>query len=132
MARSQTVALMFLGGAMLVGGTAGVAVDRYMMRDRICPVRSGERGYRGVFFSELGFTPDQRAAWDSILDERSRRVRAVFEPVQTKADSIRESFRPFLLQLLTDEQRVKLAEREKMIREQRERWSRDRKPPSEN
>jgi uncharacterized protein YneF (UPF0154 family) len=131
MQRPKAVALMFLVGALVVGSVMGVFVDRMMLRDRLLPPRMGERQARQIFFDELGFTTEQQTAWNGILDERAKKVAALYAPVRQRADSIRDSYRPQMLQLLTKEQRSQLEAREQKMIQERERRTRDRKPPPE-
>jgi hypothetical protein len=131
MQRPQNVALMFVLGSVLVGGALGFATDRVMVKDNLCAPRVGERQSRDLFFDDLGFSADQRAAWDSIIDLRSKKISALFAPIQERADSVRAMYRPLMLQLLTQEQRTKLEAREARMKEERDRRSRERKPQTE-
>jgi hypothetical protein len=131
MQRSKNIALMFLLGAVVVGGTAGFTVDRLMVKNRICAPSVGERNARDLFFNEMAFTKEQRQSWESALEARSKQVDSLFAPVRAQADSIRETYRPLMLQLLTPDQRTKLQQFEQKMNEDIKRRTRDRKPPPE-
>jgi len=70
MQRSKQQALMFLLGAVLVGGVLGFSAERVMLH------ASNERSWaaRNAMYDDLELTPAQRAAMDSIIDEKNRRV----------------------------------------------------------
>ena len=85
---SKNLALMFLLGALLVGGVLGFSADRIMVADRLCNTGKTERAPRETLASKLGMTTDQQSALDSLLDIRRRDMRAVLDPVQPALDSI--------------------------------------------
>lgn len=106
MQRSKTLALAFLLGALLVGGVLGFTADRVMAGERVC-MRHDRAAMRAVLAEELGLTPSQRAAVDSLLDKRHRDLTAVMDPIRPRLDSIRENTRVEIARLLDDEQRVR-------------------------
>ena len=101
MQRSKQQALMFLLGAVLVGGALGFSADRVFTRDR----------HRGrsidLLDSRLHLTSEQRTQINSILDDRQHQFMVVYEPIKPKMDSIRQHAREQIRQVLTAEQRVK-------------------------
>jgi Spy/CpxP family protein refolding chaperone len=59
------------------------------------------------FAEDLDLTPAQRLAVDSILDERHRRMEALFATIRPQMSAIRDSARKQIALRLTPEQRVK-------------------------
>ena len=107
--RSRQTALAFLLGAALVGGVLGFSADRIVSRDRFC--RWGDQvGMRRLFGDELGLTPAQRAAVDSILDEKHRAIAEVVKPVKPQLDSITDRSMDHISQLLTPTERATFEE----------------------
>jgi len=105
MQRSKNLAMMFLLGAVLVGGALGFTADRVWMRDAAC---SDPRASRALLYDRLALNADQRAAWDSILDDRHRQFDSLLTPIKPQMDSIRTRSRAQLRALLaTPEQRAK-------------------------
>jgi Spy/CpxP family protein refolding chaperone len=102
---SKNLAVMFLLGAVLVGGALGFTADRVMLRDQICPARSGSGGARQKFAERLGLTPEQEAKVDSLLDARHRQDQAVMATIRAQRDSIREQSRAQIRLILNDEQK---------------------------
>jgi hypothetical protein len=105
MSRSKALAIAFYLGAVIVGAAVGIVVDRSFVRDpMVTPVRE-------QFFTDLGFTPAQRAAWDSIRLGAQRAdsvllapVRALTVPLRPQRDSIMKARDVALRALLTPEQ----------------------------
>ena len=100
---SKQLALAFLLGAFLVGGSLGFTVNR-VMGDR-----QMERSNRVVmldrFSEELDLTPAQRLAVDSIMAARSRTYDSIVAPVRPQLDSVRDRARGLIAARLTPEQR---------------------------
>ena len=106
MQRSKQQAMMFLLGAVLVGGALGFSADRVFGRD---PSQHWAR--RQAFYDDLGLSPAQRSTMDSLLDDRNCQISAVMKPVRSQLDSIRQSAHLQVLQVLTPPQREKLERR---------------------
>ena len=104
MQRSKQQALMFLFGALLVGAILGFSADR-VLRD--APPTPG----RQAMYDDLQLTPDQRAAMDSLLDQRHCQIARTLATVEPKLDSIRASARAQMDRLLTPDQRTRLEAR---------------------
>ena len=99
MQRSKNLAMMFLLGAVLVGGALGFTADRVWMRDAtIC---SDPKASRALLYDRLDLNDAQRAAWDSILDDRHRQFDSLFKPIRPQMDSIRARSRAQMRALLT-------------------------------
>lgn len=105
MQRSKQQALMFLLGAVLVGGVLGFSADRVFSDKR------KDWGPRMHMYEDLGLSEAQRCVMDSLLDARSTQIRAVMNPVQPQLDSIRSAAHQQVLAILSPEQRVKLETR---------------------
>ena len=113
MQRSKQQAMMFLLGAVLVGGVLGFSAER-VLRDP-----SSHWIKRQAFYDDLGLSPAQRSKMDSLLDDRNCQISAVMKPVKPQLDSIRRAAHQQVLQILTPEQADKLELRKKEM-EQRE------------
>ena len=105
--RPKTLAAIVLLGAFVVGGTLGVAADR-MVGDRLLPraeaATVSSRNALDDFALEIGLTPAQRAAVDSIMDERHRIIDSIMAPVRPQISAARESARRQIRMRLTPEQ----------------------------
>jgi len=129
MQRSKNVALMFLLGATLTGGAVGFTIDRMVVRNRLClPPGASERDSRAIFYDAINASPEQRVAWDALLNERRRATAALNATIRPRVDSIREAYWRNATALLDADQRARLAQwqqdqkdREQRMREQRER-----------
>lgn len=105
MQRSQSLALMFLLGALLVGGVLGFVADRAFAGDRGCHGRGDVRAMRGRLAEHLALDPAQRARLDSILDARNARMSALMQPVKPHLDAISDSARADIAAMLAPDQR---------------------------
>ena len=107
MQRSKQQALMFLLGAVLVGGVLGFSAERVMLH------ASNERSWaaRNAMYDDLELTPAQRTAMDSIIDEKNRRVDSLLKPVKPQIDSVRANARAQFYRVFTSEQRTKFEAR---------------------
>lgn len=118
MQRSKQQALMFLLGAVLVGGALGFSADRVFGRDA-----TTHWARRQAFYDDLGLSNAQRATMDSLLDARNCQISTLMKPMRPQLDSIRESAHRQVLQVLTAPQREKLEARRKEIDEREKRES---------
>jgi hypothetical protein len=107
MQRSKQQALMFLLGAVLVGGVLGFSADR-VLGDKPKSLVPRMRMY-----DDLGLSEAQRTTMDSVLDERNCQISAVMKPVRPHLDSIKQAAHQQMLQILTPEQQSKLELRRK-------------------
>jgi len=98
MQRSKNLAMMFLLGAVLVGGALGFTADRVWSRDARC---SDPRASKELLYDRLELNVAQRAAFDSILDDRHRQFDSLFKPIRPQMDSIRARSRAQMRSLLT-------------------------------
>src|SRR5690348_2155233 len=106
MQRSKQQALMFLLGAVLVGGVLGFSA-RSMLRDG----KEHSWAARQTMYDDLELTPAQRAAMDSVIDEKNRRVDSLLKPVKPQIDSVRANARAQFYRIFTVEQRAKFEAR---------------------
>jgi Spy/CpxP family protein refolding chaperone len=107
MQRSKQQALMFLLGAVLVGGVLGFSAERVMGR------AGNEHSWaaRTAMYDDLDLSPTQRAAMDSVIDEKNRRVDSLLKPVKQQIDSVRANARTQFYRIFTTEQRAKFETR---------------------
>lgn len=108
MQRSKQQALMFLLGAVLVGGVLGFSADRVLGREDAKHWAGRNRMYNDLALSEA-----QRSTMDSLLDERNCQISTVMKPVRPQLDSIKKVAHQQMLQILTAEQQAKLELRRK-------------------
>lgn len=105
MQRSKQQALMFLLGAVLVGGVLGFSADRVLADNQ------KHWAPRMRMYDDLGLSSQQRTTMDSVLDERNCQIGAVMKPVKPQLDSIKKAAHQQVLQVLTSEQRQMLEQR---------------------
>ena len=105
MTRSKQQAMMFLLGAVLVGGALGFSVDR-VLNDKQKSWAPRQRMYDDLKLSEA-----QRTTFDSLLDEQNCQLGAVMKPVRPKLDSIRGAARQQMASVLSADQLAKLETR---------------------
>ena len=112
MTRSKQQAMMFLLGAVLVGGALGFAADRVVSDNKPSNWAPRQRMYDDLELSEA-----QRTTMDSLLEERNCQIGAVMKPVRPHLDSIRNLARQQMAQILTPDQQAKLElRRQEMVR----------------
>jgi hypothetical protein len=107
MQRSKQQALMFLLGALLVGGVLGLSAERVMARTN----KDHSWAARTAMYDDLGLSLSQRAAMDSALDEKNRRVDSLLKPVKAQIDSVRATARAQFYRIFTPAQREKFETR---------------------
>jgi hypothetical protein len=105
MQRSKQQAMMFLLGAVLVGGVLGFSADRVLADNQ------KHWAPRMRMYDDLGLSAEQRTTMDSVLDERNCQIGAVMKPVKPQLDSIKKAAHQQVLQVLTPEQRGMLEQR---------------------
>ena len=107
MQRSKQQALMFLLGAVLVGGVVGFSAERVMRNSS----KDHSWAARTAMYDDLGLTPEQREAMDSVIDEKNRRVDSLLKPVRPQIDSVRANTRTQFYRIFTAAQRAKFEAR---------------------
>lgn len=88
MRRSKALALVFLGGTLVVGAAGGFTVDR-VLATRACETAASRGSLHEYLARKLDLTPSQRAAVDSILDKRHHDWQAAMDPFEPQLDSAR-------------------------------------------
>ena len=107
MQRSKQQALMFLLGAVLVGGVLGFSAERVMLHAS----KDHSWAARTAMYDDLELTPAQRAAMDSVIDEKNRRVDSLLKPVKPQIDSVRANARTQFYRIFTADQRARFEAR---------------------
>lgn len=102
MQRSKQQALMFLLGAVLVGGVLGFSADRVLAE------KQKHWAPRMRMYKDLQLSEAQQSTMDSLLDARNCQMSAVMKPIQPQVDSIKKAAHQQVLSILTAEQRAKL------------------------
>ena len=112
MQRSKQQALMFLLGAVLVGGVVGFSADR------VWGVKKPDHwSSRTRMYDDLALSEAQRLTMDSLLDARNCQLAAVMKPVRPQLDSIRNAAHQEIVARLSDGQRAIMEmRREEMAR----------------
>ena len=108
MERPKQQALLFLLGALLVGGVVGFSADRVFRRDD-----SSVAAKRQAMYDDLDLDQAQRAALDSLFDARNCRYDAIFDAIRPALDSLKTETRTRTDAILTASQRTKLESRRK-------------------
>jgi hypothetical protein len=123
MQRSKQQAMMFLLGAVLVGGVLGFSAERVMSHT----ATDHSWAARTAMYDDLGLSIAQRAAMDSVIDEKNRRVDSLLKPVKPQIDTARANARIQFYRIFTPEQRAKFETRvrEDSLRREQVRHIRD-------
>ncbi|MDB4886921.1 MAG: hypothetical protein JWN79_2359 [Gemmatimonadetes bacterium] len=108
MERPKQQALAFLLGALLVGGVVGFSADRVFRKDDATIASR-----RKAMYDDLGLSPAQRVALDSLFDARNCQYEVIVRPIQPAVDSLKLATRAQMDRLLTDDQRARLEARRK-------------------
>jgi hypothetical protein len=108
MERPKQQALLFLLGALLVGGVLGFSADRVFRPDDLTPAQK-----RAAFYEDIGLQAAQRPVMDSLLDARNCRMDSVLKTIQPSLDSIKAASRSHMDLLLTPDQRARIETRRK-------------------
>ena len=106
MQRSKQQALMFLLGAVLVGGALGFSADRYIAHDKF----ASQFGPRPRFYDAIGLSEQQRNILDSLAFARECEIRVVLAPHDSAVKSIRARFNAQRDSILTKDQKEELGE----------------------
>lgn len=101
-ARAQRLAAAVVAGTLVVGAAMGVAVGR-LWPD---PQQQAPASWLDAFAADLALTPAQRAAVDTILDERERVMDSLVAPVRPQLDGARAAARRQIRARLTPAQQA--------------------------
>lgn len=107
MQRSKQQALMFLLGAVLVGGVLGFSAERVLRHSAVDHTWAP----REAMYDDVGLTPAQRAAMDSVLDTSNQQREALIRSIRPQLDSLRVRTRAQMYQIFTPEQRARFEAR---------------------
>lgn len=116
MQRTKQQALMFLLGAVLVGGAVGFTADRYIGHERFAT----QYGPRSRFYDELGLTAQQRTTMDSLAFQQDCAVRQVLSPHDSVLKAIRTRFQAQRDSVLSKDQLTRMENRRKEMQARRE------------
>jgi hypothetical protein len=116
MQRSKQQALMFLLGAVLVGGALGFSADRYIAHDKF----ASQFGPRPRFYDAIGLSDQQRNALDSLAFARECEIKSVLAPHDSAVKQIRARFNAQRDSVLTKEQKALLEQRWQEAQKRRE------------
>lgn len=116
MQRSKQHALMFLLGALLVGGVLGFSAERIFG----CGAKAPGWAQREVMYDDLSLSAAQRTSMDSVLDSRHRQIQALQEPIRPQIDSIRMNAEDQFRRILTPQQWDRFESRRKEDQSRRE------------
>lgn len=112
MQRSKQQALMFLLGAVLVGGVLGFSANRVMSSSK--PKRASAREQ---MYADIGIDAQQQVKMDSVLDETNCKTSEIMRSVRPTMDSIRADGFKALLEMMTPTQRAAYEVREKVMKQ---------------
>ncbi len=118
---SKNLALMFVLGAVLVGGVLGFSADRFLVNSK----EKNRESERERLARVLVLTETQQVTLDSLLDAKSRDLHALMEPLEPAIDSVSANTRAQIRAMLTPEQQATW-DQLRREREERERARRDK------
>lgn len=116
MQRTKQQALMFVLGALLVGGALGFSAAGYIGHEKF----ASQYGPRARFFDELGLTAQQRTTLDSLSFQQECAVKAVLAPHDSTLKAMRAAFNVHWRQIFTKEQLAKYDARHNEIQARRD------------
>jgi hypothetical protein len=116
MQRSKQQALMFLLGAVLVGGALGFSADRYLGHEKF----AASYGPRTKFYDAIGLSEQQRNTIDSLAFSQDCAIRALLRPEKPQLDSIRATFKVQVRRVFTPEQLQKYDQRDAEFKARRD------------
>ena len=116
MQRPKQQALMFLLGAVLVGGALGFSADRYIGHEKF----AAQYGPRSKFYDDLGLSPQQRSSLDSLAFVQDCAFRTIVAPHDSAIKAMNAKFRAQRDSVFTKDQLTKLAARRKEMDARRE------------
>jgi len=124
MQRSKQQALMFLLGAVLVGGVLGFSAERVLGHTDHSSWPDRTRMY-----DDLALTDQQRSAMDSVLDQNNRQRDTIMHVVRPQLDSLKLATRQQFYRIFSSEQKEKFLDRvrEDSVRREQNRQAREQK-----
>ena len=106
---SKQLAMVFLLGALLVGGVLGFTADRVLAKDTLCAPKD-RKSMRERFHNDLKLDAAQRKQVDSLLDLKHAQIAEVMKPIQPRLESISDTTRAQIAKLLTPAQQQRFEE----------------------
>lgn len=124
MQRSKQQALMFLLGAVLVGGVLGFSAERVFGH-----IDHTSWPDRVRMYDDLALTDQQRSAMDSVLDQNNRQRDTIMRVVRPHLDSLKLATRQQFYRIFSSEQKGKFLDRvrEDSVRREQNRQAREQK-----
>ncbi|HKO15392.1 MAG TPA: hypothetical protein VJU87_04080 [Gemmatimonadaceae bacterium] len=107
MQRSKQQALMFLLGAVLVGGVLGFSAERVLGR----AARDRSWAPREAMYDDVGLSAAQRTSMDSVLDASNAQREALIKSIRPQLDSLRIRTRTQMYHIFTPQQRARFEAR---------------------
>jgi hypothetical protein len=120
MQRSKQQALMFLLGAVLVGGVLGFSAERVINKK---PPRVSARVQ---MYDDIGIADTQRARLDSVLDETNCKTADIMRGIRPSLDSVRGEGLKTFLGMLTQEQQSAWSTRDRRMKAHMDSLQKDR------
>ena len=103
--RTKAQAIFFLLGAVLVGGALGFTANRAIVR-RDGTTRANQSS-RDQLAARLDLDAPQRVLFDSVLDARNEKMKALLAPIRPRLDSVRYAARGVIRARLNASQQLK-------------------------
>ena len=124
MQRSKQQALMFLLGAVLVGGVLGFSAERVLGH-----TDGPSWADRTRMYDDLALSVQQRSAMDSVLDDNNRQRDTIMRVVRPQLDSLKLATRQQFYRIFSPAQKDKFLSRvrEDSIRREQNRLAREQK-----
>ncbi len=118
--KSKLMAVGLLAAVAVGGFAAGAATRSYASEERREPRPGHERwSYSGMLKEELGLSDAQRDSVRAIIRRHRPEMRAVYESVRPRLDSIRAHVNSEIAALLTAEQQQRYTELTARLRAER-------------
>ncbi len=116
--RMRLLGVALLAATFVAGALSGAAIERVLGAEEPAAVErdEDEDRRRSYIIDQVEMTEPQRTAIDAILEQRSERMRAVWQEVEPRMDAVTDSARMDIMGVLTPEQR---AEYERKLEERR-------------
>ncbi|MFW5947692.1 MAG: hypothetical protein ACOCUW_04295 [Gemmatimonadota bacterium] len=131
--RARVLGFGILAVTFIAGALAGAAIDRAVGDEGRDPSSRTERpdnDRRHHLLDEIDLSEAQEAAIDSILERRTRRMRAIWREFGPRLGAITDSAKIEIMDVLTAEQRAEYERKMEKRRRYDERDRNDRDPDS--
>lgn len=119
--KSRIMAVSLLAAVAVAGFAAGAATMTYAADDRKPERRDNDRwSYSGMLQQELGLSDAERDSVRAIVRRHRPEMRAVYESVKPRLDSIQGELRAEINAMLTPEQQTRYAALTERLRQERQ------------